>query len=124
MEEGVGGVGKAEGGGVGNAVECLVVDARIASVALPQIARALQARDVDLRCDLRALELVPGGRAAEAGDFGREFLDLKRAVAVVAGPDAAIAHIARYGSRHTESICTRDAGLADRFILEVDASCV
>lgn len=116
--------GKTQRPGVCNALECLLVDARIASVALPPIARALQARDVELRCDPRALKLVPGGRAAEASDFGREFLDLKLAVAVVDGPDAAIAHIARYGSRHTEAICTRDAVLADRFILEVDASCV
>jgi len=116
--------GKTQRPGVCNALECLLVDARIASVALPPIARALKTRDVELRCDPRALELVPGARTAEASDFGREFLDLKLAVAVVDGPDAAIAHIARYGSRHTEAICTRDAVLADRFILEVDASCV
>ena len=46
------------------------------------------------------------------------------AVKVVDGPDEALAHIARYGSRHTESICTRSAALAERFLREVDASCV
>jgi glutamate-5-semialdehyde dehydrogenase len=116
--------GKTQRPGVCNALECLLVDAQIAPEALPRIARALQSRDVELRCDVRALKLVPGARPAEASDFGREFLDLKLAVAVVDGVGAAIAHIARFGSRHTESICTRDAALADRFIQEVDASCV
>jgi glutamate-5-semialdehyde dehydrogenase len=43
---------------------------------------------------------------------------------VVDGIDSALGHIARYGSRHTEAICTRDGKLADRFLREVDASCV
>lgn len=68
---------------------------------------------------------VPGAAvAAVAEDFGAEFLDYKLLLCVVDGPDAALAHVARWGSRHTESICTRDAGLAERFVREVDASCV
>jgi len=67
---------------------------------------------------------VKGGIAAMADDFGREFLDLKLAVAVVDDVDAALRHVARYGSRHTEAIVTRDPQLAERFLNEVDASCV
>ena len=115
---------KAQRPGVCNALECLLVDAKVAERALPPMAAALRKAGVELRCDERALPLVPGGMAAMADDFGREFLELKLAVAVVDGLDAALGHIARYGSRHTESIVTADPRLAERFLNEVDASCV
>jgi glutamate-5-semialdehyde dehydrogenase len=115
---------KAQRPGVCNALECLLVDARAAAQALPRIAPALREAGVELRCDERALPLVQGGVAAMADDFGREFLDLKLAVAVVDGIEGALRHIARYGSRHTEAIVTGDARLAERFMNEVDASCV
>ena len=109
--------------GVCNAAECLLVDARSAQAALPRLARALRGRGVELRCDERALPLVAGGVPAKADDFGREFLDLVMAVAVVDGLDGALGHIARYGSRHTEAIVTRDAARAEKFLRGVDASC-
>ena len=115
---------KAQRPGVCNALECLLVDARIAPTALPRLAPALREAGVELRCDERALPLVRGGVAAMADDFGREFLDLKLAVAVVDGIDGALRHIARYGSRHTEAIVTKDPQIAGRFMNEVDASCV
>ena len=117
--------GKAERPGVCNALECLLVDSRIANEALPRIGEALRKRDVELRADERALKVL-GNAAIPAApdDFGKEFLDLKLAVAVVDGIDSAVGHIARYGSRHTEAICTRDGKLAERFLREVDASCV
>jgi len=115
---------KAQRPGVCNALECLLVDARIAPTALPLLAPALRKAGVELRCDERALPLVSGGVAAMADDFGREFLDLKLAVAVVDGIDGALRHIARYGTRHTEAIVTADPQIASRFMNEVDASCV
>ena len=115
---------KAQRPGVCNALECLLVDARIAPTALPRLAFALREAGVELRCDERALPLAAGGVAAMADDFGREFLDLKLAVAVVDGIDGALRHIARYGSRHTEAIVTKDPQIATRFMNEVDASCV
>ena len=115
---------KAQRPGVCNALECLLVDAQIAPTALPRLAPALREAGVELRCDERALPLVRGGVAAMADDFGREFLDLKLAVAVVDGIDGALRHIARYGSRHTEAIVTADPQIATRFMNEVDASCV
>ncbi|HYV68072.1 MAG TPA: glutamate-5-semialdehyde dehydrogenase [Myxococcales bacterium] len=114
---------KAQRPGVCNALECLLVDAGIAAQALPRLGRALQAAGVELRADPRALPWLPGARPAVPDDFGREFLDLKLAVAVVDGVEGALGHIARYGSRHTEAICTRDQRLAERFVREVDASC-
>ena len=110
--------------GVCNALECLLVDAQIAERALPKLARALSAKGVQLRCDERAI-VHAGVNAipARPDDFGREFLDLILAVKVVDGLDGALAHIARYGSRHTEAICTTDLALGERFVREVDASC-
>jgi glutamate-5-semialdehyde dehydrogenase len=116
--------GKTQRPGVCNALECLLVDARVAQAALPRLARSLRDKGVELRCDERSLPLCPGGVPAAADDFGREFLDLKIAIAVVDGIEGALRHIAKYGSRHTESICTKDRALADRFLREVDASCV
>jgi glutamate-5-semialdehyde dehydrogenase len=79
---------------------------------------------VELRCDERSLAYVPRGVPASPEDYGREFLDLILAVKVVDGLESALAHIARFGSRHTESICTRDASMAEQFLREADASCV
>ncbi|HEX4383929.1 MAG TPA: glutamate-5-semialdehyde dehydrogenase [Myxococcales bacterium] len=108
--------------GVCNALECLLVDSAVAAEALPVISKAL--KGVELRCDEASLPFVPGGVPAAPEDFGREFLDLVLAVKVVDGVAGALAHIARYGSRHTESICTRDASMAEQFLREADASCV
>ena len=108
--------------GVCNALECLLVDSAVAAQALPVIAAALEG--VELRCDELSLPLVPGGVPAAPEDFGREFLDLVLAIKVVDGVNGALAHIARYGSRHTESICARDASMAEQFLREADASCV
>lgn len=115
---------KAQRPGVCNALECLLVDAQIAAKALPRLSRALAAAGVQLRCDERAL--LHAGSAAVAArpdDFGREFLDLILAVKVVDGLDGALAHIARYGSKHTEAIVTRDLAMGERFVQEVDSSC-
>jgi glutamate-5-semialdehyde dehydrogenase len=125
---------KAQRPGVCNAAECLLVDAGVAEQALPRLLGALAQEGVELRCDERALRI--GQRAATSDetlrdrlrparpdDFGREFLDLILAVAVVEGLDGALAHIARYGSRHTEAIVTQDPAEAERFLRAVDASC-
>ena len=123
---------KAQRPGVCNAAECLLVDAAVADQALPRLLAALARAGVELRSDERTfVSLGETGRAAlgdklvaaKPDDFGREFLELKMAVAVVDGLDGALAHIARYGSKHTEAILTKDDGLAERFLREVDASC-
>ncbi len=119
---------KASRPGVCNAAECLLVDAAVASTFLPTAARALVAQGVELRGCARTVEVlheakVPVKPAVE-GDFGREFLDLILAVKVVDGLDGALAHIAQYGSEHTEAIVTADRAVADRFTREVCASAV
>jgi glutamate-5-semialdehyde dehydrogenase len=78
---------------------------------------------VELVGDDAARRVAPMGVATD-DDFGREFLDLKMSVAVVADLDAAIDHITRYGSGHTEAIVTTDLAAANRFTTEVDAAAV
>jgi glutamate-5-semialdehyde dehydrogenase len=105
-----------------NAAESLVVHEGIAGEFLPRAAAALDG--VELVGDDAARAIVPAIAAATDDDFATEFLDLKLSVAVVADLDAAIAHVNRYGSGHTEAICTRDLDSARRFAREVDAAAV
>jgi glutamate-5-semialdehyde dehydrogenase len=111
--------------GVCNAAECLLIDAPIAAQFVPAAAKALVGKGVELRGDAQTQTLagVPV-TAAKSDDYGHEFLDLVLAVKVVDGFDAALAHIAQYGSEHTEAIVTRDDALAKRFTREVTASAV
>jgi glutamate-5-semialdehyde dehydrogenase len=105
-----------------NAAESLVVHEAIAAAFLPRVAAALDG--VELVGDERARELVTSIEPATDDDFGREFLALKMSVALVPSLDAAIAHVNRYGSGHTEAICTTDLAAARRFAREVDAAVV
>jgi glutamate-5-semialdehyde dehydrogenase len=107
-----------------NAAESLVVHAAVAPQFLGAAGAALDG--VELVGDERARAIVGTDRmgAASEDDFGREFLDLKLSVAVVDSLDDAIAHVNRYGSGHTEAICTRELDAARRFAREVDAAAV
>lgn len=106
-----------------NAAECLVVHRAEAPRFLPLV-DALRTRGLELRADEAARVHLPSSKSATEEDWGAEFLDAILAVRVVDDFDAALAHIARYGSRHTEAIVTRDLQRAKRFQREVDASCV
>lgn len=116
--------GKVRKPGVCNALECLLVDASAAERLLPGVARALLAEGVELRGDARTRELVPEAKAASDEDYGAEFLAKILAIKVVDGFEGALAHIQRYGSNHSEAICTNDFAHSERFLREVDASCV
>jgi glutamate-5-semialdehyde dehydrogenase len=105
-----------------NAAESLVVHESVAGEFLPRAADALAG--VELVGDDAARAIVPSIGPATDDDFGREFLDLKMSVAVVPSLDAAVEHITRYGSGHTEAIVTRDLAAAERFTQEVDAAAV
>ena len=114
--------------GVCNAAEKLLVHADAAATLLPRIAQALAGEGVALRGDERAVEfLTTAGiavAAAEEPDWDTEFLSLTIAIAVVDSAEAAIEHINRHGSGHSEAIVTRDAIAARAFQLGVDAACV
>ncbi|HZN14433.1 MAG TPA: glutamate-5-semialdehyde dehydrogenase [Acidimicrobiales bacterium] len=105
-----------------NAAESLVVHESIAAAFLPRAAAALAG--VELVGDAASRALVVSIGPATDDDFGAEFLDLKMSVAVVPSIDAAIAHVARYGSGHTEAIVTRSLAAAEQFTREVDAAAV
>lgn len=110
--------------GVCNALECVLVDASVAEAFLPRLGAMAADRELELRADPGALPHTPGARPASPEDFGAEFLAPILAVKVVRGFEEALEHIRRYGSNHTEVICTRDHQRAQRFVREVDASCV
>jgi glutamate-5-semialdehyde dehydrogenase len=107
-----------------NAAESLVVHADVAHVFVPRIADVLHEQGVELVGDSQAQAASAHITAATDDDFGREFLALKMSVAVAPDLDAAIAHINRYGSGHSEAILTRDLEAARRFMHEVDAAAV
>jgi glutamate-5-semialdehyde dehydrogenase len=109
--------------GVCNAAESLVVHRDVAEAFLPRVGHALTDAGVGLRGDEPARLLFPM-EAATADDFGREFLALEMTVAVAADLDAAIEHVNRFGTGHTEAIVTRDLDAARRFTREVDAAVV
>jgi glutamate-5-semialdehyde dehydrogenase len=108
--------------GVCNAAESLIVHRSVAAKFLPRIQRALFG--VDLVGDEATRVILPDLAPASETDFGTEFLDLKLSITVVEDLSAAIGHIGRFGSGHTEAIVTGDLGAADRFVREVDAAAV
>ena len=107
-----------------NAAESLVVHASVADAFLPRIAAELGERGVELVGDDASRAIVPAIGPAAEDDFSREFLDLKMSVAVVPSLDAAIAHVQRHSTGHSEAIVTADLVAADRFTREVDAAAV
>ncbi len=117
--------GKVQRPGVCNALECLLVHKAVASAFLPMVATRLGKAGVQFRADSLSLPYM-GSYAIpiQADDLGHEFHDLILAVRTVDGMDDALEHIARYGSNHTEIICTENHVNAMRFLREADASMV
>jgi glutamate-5-semialdehyde dehydrogenase len=105
-----------------NAAETLVVHEDVAPRFLPAVAGELDG--VELVGDAEARALVPSMGEATEDDWADEFLDLRLAVRVVPSLDAAIDHVNRYGSGHSEAIVTGSLTAADRFTAEVDAAAV
>lgn len=111
--------------GVCNALECLLVHRDAAGAFLPMLAQKLARHNVEFRACPASLPLLgPCAREQREEDLGCEFHAPILAVKVVRDMDEAMEHIARYGSRHTEIICTENYGRALRFLREVDASMV
>ncbi len=110
--------------GVCNAMETLLVHEGEAEAFLPLAAEALRAEGVTLYGCERARALVPYMLPATDAEWAEEFLSLSLAVRVVNGLDDALAHVARYGTQHTEVILTSDLARAERFRREVDAAVV
>ena len=110
--------------GVCGAAETLLVDRAGADVLLPPLVRALLDAGCEVRGDEATCRVDPRVRAAGEDDWYTEYLDAVIAVRIVDGVDAAIEHIARYGSAHTESIVTENIAHAERFLAGVDSAIV
>jgi glutamate-5-semialdehyde dehydrogenase len=112
-----------------NATESLLVHEAIAAAFLPRLGATWAAKEVEMRCDAAArglLEAVSGAKvvAATEADWAEEYLAPIISIKVVDGLDAAIAHINRYGSHHTDAIVTASHDHAMRFLREVDSASV
>jgi glutamate-5-semialdehyde dehydrogenase len=110
--------------GTCNTMETLLVAERIASEFLPRIAAIYREKGVEVRGDAATRRLVADAKPATEQDYYTEWLAPIVSVRVVAGLDEAMAHIARYGSHHTDAIVTGDSDRARRFLREVDSSSV
>ena len=110
--------------GVCGAAETLLIDRACVATHLQPILADLLAAGCEVRGDEAVRALEPRARAATTQDWATEFLDAIIAVRVVDGVDAAIAHIAQYGSSHTEAIVTGNPATAERFLARVDSAIV
>ena len=110
--------------GVCNAMETLLVHEKVASRFLPKVAKVLQREGVELRGSPQVKKILPHIKEAQEQDWSQEYLDLILSVKMVRGVEEAIEHIARYGSFHTEAIITSDYQNAQKFLKEVNSSCV
>ena len=110
--------------GICGAMETLLVHQEVAKAFLPRISQSLQAHQVELRGCEQARAICPDMQIATDEDWGQEYLAPILAVRVVPSIDAAIDHIAAWGSGHTDAIVTQDIDCAQRFEREVDSSSV
>ncbi|WP_445773301.1 glutamate-5-semialdehyde dehydrogenase [Shewanella sp.] len=116
--------GKTQRTGVCNALEGLIVHKDIAATFLPKVAQALAEHKVTINACQQAKTYFDACNVLNDDDFGQEYLDLEIAVKQVDDFDGAINHIRRFGSHHTEVICTQNEVTATRFQRTVDASVV
>ena len=110
--------------GVCGAAETLLVDAACAATHLAPVVRDLLDAGCEVRGDAAVQKVDARVKPASEEDWYTEYLDAIIAARVVEGVDAAIEHIGRYGSSHTESIVTANAGTAQRFLERVDSAIV
>jgi len=110
--------------GVCNAIEKMLVHKGIAREFLPQAARALDDKGVELRGCPETSKILRGIKKATEKDWYEEYLDLILAIKVVKDAEGAISHINKYGSRHSDAIVTKNKETAEKFLREVDSACV
>jgi glutamate-5-semialdehyde dehydrogenase len=110
--------------GVCNALETLLINQDIAADFAPIVAERLISKGVELRGDSEFRKFVPDAKPALEEDWSAEYLDLRLSVKIVSDVTAAIAHINRYGSGHSDSILTDIAANAESFMNEVDSAAV
>ena len=110
--------------GTCNTMETLLVAEGIASRVLPRIGKIFNGKSVEIRGDEATRKLLKDAKPATDKDYYTEWLAPVVSIKVVKDLDEAMAHIAKYGSQHTDAIVTADKARADRFLREVDSSSV
>ncbi len=110
--------------GICGATECLLVDSAAPTLFLPALVKALLDAGCEVRGDAAAQRADDRVKPASAEDWGKEFLESIIAVKEVDGVGAAIDHVAKYGSQHTDAIITENPEAAERFLNEVDSAIV
>ena len=110
--------------GVCNAAETLLIDSACADDLLPGIAEALKKTGCELRGDDASRKIVPDMNPASEEDWDTEYLDAILSIRVVDGADAALDHIAKHSSGHTEVVVTEDQATADRMTSAIDAAVI
>ncbi len=110
--------------GVCNAIEKMLVHEDIARKFLPQAARVLDDKGVELRGCSETLKILEGIKKAAEKDWYEEYLDLILTIKVVKSASEAISHINKYGSGHSDAIVTKNKLTAEKFLKEVDSACV
>ncbi|MBU4304666.1 MAG: glutamate-5-semialdehyde dehydrogenase [Candidatus Omnitrophica bacterium] len=107
-----------------NAMECLLVHIAVAKEFLPKCVKRLQKAGVEIRGCSRTMAICPGIKKVSEEDFATEYLDLMLSVKIVDSLEEAAAHIARYGSKHSDAIVTNNFQNGMKFLKKVDAACV
>ena len=110
--------------GVCNACESLVVHEKVKDALLPAMKKRLDEKQVELRGDKAAKEVLPDIKDAQEDDWGREYLDYILSIKTVSSIEEAIEHINRYNTGHSEAIITNDYTHAQKFLNEIDAAAV
>jgi glutamate-5-semialdehyde dehydrogenase len=110
--------------GVCGSAETILVDAKIAPTALPRLAKMLLDAGCEVRGDETTQHVDPRVKVATEEDWHTEYLDAIVSMKTVAGVEAAMDHIARYGSQHTDSIVTANTKTAEKFLNTVDSAIV
>jgi glutamate-5-semialdehyde dehydrogenase len=112
-----------------NSMDCLIVDRAIAAEFLPMLKNDFEHWNVEVFADEESFDILSTIhyhqlQKAQESDFGREFLDYKMAIKVVADINEAMQHIQLYSSRHSEAIVSENQAIINRFLTEVDAAAV
>ena len=110
--------------GVCNAVETVLVHKDIAREFLPKLSQRLYKLGVEIRACEKGLEIIGDAKSAVEEDWSTEYLDLILSIKVVSSMEEAMDHIFKYGTKHSEAIITNNYTNSQKFLREVDASCV
>lgn len=114
---------KAQRPSVCNAVETILVHKAVAAKFLPLLRNEFDKNNIEIRADNEALKIISGVKRARNSDWSEEYLDLIVSVKIVKDVNAAIDHINKYGSHHTDCILTKNLTSAKRFLKGVDSAC-